>query len=111
MSRQVYIRVAYKHRDMLMFEKDIRSGITPVKGYAKDRNKYMKINKSWRNKHISSIFEYKQPIRVGNDPKTADTWFRIGRKTQLFYCWKKSELLKTKKGYFLEVDLDYLIEL
>ena len=46
MSRQVYIRVAYKHRDMLMFEKDIRSGITPVKGYAKDRNKYMKINRS-----------------------------------------------------------------
>lgn len=41
-----FIRVACKHRDMLMFEKDIRSGITPVKGYAKDRNKYMKINKS-----------------------------------------------------------------
>lgn len=35
MFRQVYVRVAYKHRDMLMFEKNFRSGITPVKGYAK----------------------------------------------------------------------------
>ena len=92
----------------LMFEKGIRGGITQtVKRYAKANNKYMK---DLHNPNEKST--YLQYVNVNNKYGWATHGF-LWKRAENFTPEKKIDELvkKEKRGYFLEVDVEYPKEL
>ena len=66
---------------LLIFGKDVRSGITKkVKRYAKANYKYMKDQYNPDEPNISSLFGRKQPLWMGNDPNATNTSVCMGKR-------------------------------
>ena len=98
---------------LLMFEKGIRGGITePVKLYAKANNKYMK---DFYNPDEKSI--YLQYLDANNKYR----WVMLKKLPTHGFLWKEADdfspekidelVKKDKRGYLLEVDVEYPKEL
>ena len=72
---------------LLIFEKGIRGGITEaVKRYAEANNKYMKdvYNPDEKSTYLQYL-EAKQSLRMGNDPKTPNTWVFMGESRRFYH--------------------------